>query len=148
MGNLNKKKHMKLFTLIALVFQANAVEVVGGITKDIACKDLVDALDGTKPTVDPDCKYTYLDDEYASCLFYKPIGSDDGEITAADWDETADKCATAFDTDGGDMKCVMAIYYGEKDGLGACSAMPTATQAELTGKSKATVDEGLIENPD
>ena len=99
---------MKFLTLLALISQSNAVPVVGGITKEISCKDFVDLSTGKSTGVVADCTVKdYTVDPY-ECSTFKPLGSDDigGAITAADWADTADQCSKLFDTDAGDFKCV------------------------------------------
>ena len=101
---------MKYLTLFAFISHANAVPVVGGITKEISCKDEVDINAGTKTYLIDDCTVTVDEsrtDPY-KCYQRKPIGAggDSAAITAADYDDTADQCATIFDTEGGDRKCV------------------------------------------
>ena len=116
---------MKYLALIALVSQANAVPVVGGITKEIACKDEADQLAAlwggeslSTSLVIEDC-VTDAADPY-KCTIMMPLGV----ITAADWADTAAQCAALFDTEAGDRKCVSANYDGA--GAGTCEAYTTS----------------------
>ena len=52
---------MKYFTLFALISEGNAVSVVGGITKEIACKDAADLTAGTISSLIADCTADYAD---------------------------------------------------------------------------------------
>ena len=114
---------MKYFTLLALISQSNAVPIVGGITKEIACKDMVDITAGTTTSLIADCTYDAADPY--KCSIIEPIGGGGtGEYSATDWSDAADKCAAAFDTDGGDRKCAQAGYDG--DGGGTCYAFTTS----------------------
>jgi len=77
---------------------------------------------GNIPETDSACVYD-ADDPY-KCSYLKPLGDDYGDITAADWSDTADQCATLFDTGAGDFKCVSAEYDGI--GGGECLAYKTS----------------------
>ena len=117
---------MKYLALIALVSQANAVPVVGGITKEIACKDDADEAaafwdgDGFSASlmIEASCVADAADPY--KCYTSMPLG----EITAADWADTAAQCAALFDTEAGDRKCVSASYDGL--GSGSCEAYTTS----------------------
>ena len=91
---------MQYLTFIALISSANAVPVVGGITKEIACKDNADSVAGTGTLYDVDC-VSDATDSY-KCYKYFPLGG----FTATDWSDAADQCAALFDTTAGDRKCV------------------------------------------
>ena len=98
---------MKFLTLLALISQSNAVEVVGGITKEIACKDAVEVASGKSTGVVADCTVKDYTVDPFECSVAKPLTVDNlGVITAADWADTTDQCAKLFDTDAGDFKCV------------------------------------------
>jgi len=113
---------MKYFAFIALINSANAVPVVGGITKEIACKDEADVWAGNIPETDSACVVD-VDDIY-KCSYSKPLDGDYGDISALDWSDTADQCATLFDTGAGDFKCVSAVYDGA--GAAVCYAYKTS----------------------
>jgi hypothetical protein len=118
-------KYLAFFGLIATI---NAVPVVGGITKNMICKDFADYLDGTGYMRKIDC-----DSDAADCSLVKQLL--DGEFVATEWSEVDSKCSDAFDTDAGDFKCILASHY---DGTGSCSAMSASSTVELTDALKAT----------
>ena len=87
--------------------------MVGGITKEIFCKDYADKLNGVEREVEPKCDY--LSDEYdfdywytGACDLGKKLG-DAGLLyllPVTSWSDLTSQCEELFDTDGGDYKCV------------------------------------------
>jgi len=128
---------MKLLAFTAIIASATAapIEIVGKITKEVACKDYVDSeTDPNYTGYIEDC--TNPDSIYRKCQKSAslPDEASDSFYTAASWDEAVEKCTGAFTTeDAGDKRCLQVIYY---DGaLGAdeafeCEAYLTAAQAE------------------
>ena len=135
---------MKVLAFAALIANTNAVPVVGGITKEIACKDEVDAFNGVGDGAIKDCTWETGDDIF-KCSLVKPLG-DTGALTATDWTDAADQCATLFDTDGGERKCVAVSYDGV--GGGYCAAWSTAAQEEYPEEYKALYDLVIALVPD
>ena len=114
---------MKYLAFAALIANTNAVPVVGSITKEIACKDQVDDVNGVSEGAVKDCVYE-LGEDIWKCSLVKPLG--DGAIVAADWADASAQCAALFDTEAVERKCVAASYDGI--GGGYCMAYMTSAQ--------------------
>jgi hypothetical protein len=107
--------------------------VVGGITKNMLCKDMADYLEGTDTGSDgtgslekEDCEYDSTDP--TACSLVKSLL--DGEFAATVWSEVESKCTDAFDADAGDFKCVQALFTNGENG--SCTAYLTSSTVEFT----------------
>lgn len=136
---------MKYLALAALIASTNAVPIVGGITKEIACKDEVDIANGDANYLKADCEYDYANEDLYQCYTYMPL-ADEG-IVAADWADASTQCEALFDTGAGDKKCVSLTYDGTPSGA-FCTAYTTSAQEVYSDAYLATFDLMILLLPD
>jgi len=109
--------------MLRLIASANSapIELIGGVTKEVACKDYVDSstnLDYSNYL--EDCENP--DSVYRKCSKSASLPEEpsDSFYTAASWDEAVEKCEAEFTTEvAADKKCLQVIYYDGAFGANA-----------------------------
>ena len=137
---------MKLLAFIGLVASANAapIELVGGVTKEIACKDYVDYQANVIDYYNIDDCVEAEGDVYNKCSkrAFLPLSDDrtDAFYVAADWDAAVEKCIGVFVTESaGDKKCLQVLYEGTPNEF-SCEAYLTPAQSELDALTQGLFD--------
>ena len=134
---------MKLLTFVGIIASANAapIEIIGGVSKEVACKDYKPLADiATIDGCEEDAVFiegTFdLNPDYDTykCAKSAPIPSEatSGFYTASSWSEAVAQCESVFTTEEvGDRKCLMVTYY-EADDFD-CSAHLASEQKDSFG---------------